>query len=331
MSFLDNSGDIILDAVLTETGRRRMAQGNFKIVKFALGDDEIDYSLYKKNHSSGSAYYDLEILQTPVFEAFTQINAGINYGLLATAATDLLYMPVLKINEKTAYGDNVRKRNGLYYVTDTSGDTSAKNIKSKLNDASISYLEGSTTGNSYIMVEGGLDTGFGTTPVGSSENRESNIVANNLNDTSITVFVDNRIISEVRGASPTSYVNNTSGDGGTDLNYSIDLVAGTPTSLNIGVENYTGYKINAIPNQISYNTQATDQDFSVIGGPRSVMTGISLVVKSGLSAEYSLYGTVSDTTRVSGVTVDFIDTMVYVAGDNSGATIEVPTTVIKLS
>ena len=49
MSFLDNSGDIILDAVLTETGRRRMAEGNFKITKFALGDDEIDYSLYNKN------------------------------------------------------------------------------------------------------------------------------------------------------------------------------------------------------------------------------------------------------------------------------------------
>ena len=77
MAFLDNSGDIILDAVLTEAGRRRMAEGNFSITKFALGDDEIDYALYNKTHPSGSAYYDLEILQTPVFEAFTQINAAI--------------------------------------------------------------------------------------------------------------------------------------------------------------------------------------------------------------------------------------------------------------
>ena len=77
MAFLDNSGDIILDAVLTETGRRHMANGNFKITKFALGDDEIDYGLYNKNHPSGSAYYDLSILQTPIMEAFTQINAGI--------------------------------------------------------------------------------------------------------------------------------------------------------------------------------------------------------------------------------------------------------------
>jgi len=88
MAFLDNSGDIILDAVLTETGRRKMANGNFSITKFALGDDEIDYSLYNKNHPSGSAYYDLQILQTPIFEAFTQVNAGINYGLLSTTATD---------------------------------------------------------------------------------------------------------------------------------------------------------------------------------------------------------------------------------------------------
>ena len=48
MAFLDNSGDIILDAVLTDEGRRRLAlgDGSFRITKFALGDDEIDYSLY---------------------------------------------------------------------------------------------------------------------------------------------------------------------------------------------------------------------------------------------------------------------------------------------
>ena len=40
MAFLDNSGDIILDAVLTDTGRFRMARGDFRISKFALGDDE---------------------------------------------------------------------------------------------------------------------------------------------------------------------------------------------------------------------------------------------------------------------------------------------------
>ena len=38
MGFLDNSGDIILDAVLTDTGRMRMAKGDgtFKIAKYAF-------------------------------------------------------------------------------------------------------------------------------------------------------------------------------------------------------------------------------------------------------------------------------------------------------
>ena len=66
MAFLDNSGDIILDAVLTDTGRMRLAKGDgsFNITKFGLGDDEINYGLYDKNHPSGSAYFDIEILQT---------------------------------------------------------------------------------------------------------------------------------------------------------------------------------------------------------------------------------------------------------------------------
>ena len=48
MAFLDNSGDIILDAVLTDTGRARLAKGDgsFKIAKFAFGDDEINYSSF---------------------------------------------------------------------------------------------------------------------------------------------------------------------------------------------------------------------------------------------------------------------------------------------
>ena len=42
MAFLDNSGDIILDAVLTDAGRKRLARGDgtFKITKYAFGDDE---------------------------------------------------------------------------------------------------------------------------------------------------------------------------------------------------------------------------------------------------------------------------------------------------
>ena len=114
MAFLDNSGDIILDAVLTELGRKRMADGNFNITQFALGDDEIDYSLYNANHPSGSAYYDLEILQTPVMEAATRQASSIKYGLLSITDTTLTYMPSLKVNEKVE--KSLKKLGGVYYL-----------------------------------------------------------------------------------------------------------------------------------------------------------------------------------------------------------------------
>jgi hypothetical protein len=102
MAFLDNSGDIILDAVLTDHGRKLLAKGDgsFRIAKFALGDDEIDYSLYVS--ATGSAYTDLSILQTPCFEAFTNNRSSMNSKLLSIADNNLLYLPVIKVNQLVA-------------------------------------------------------------------------------------------------------------------------------------------------------------------------------------------------------------------------------------
>ena len=98
MAFLDNSGDIILDAVLTDLGRKRLAEGNgrFKIDKFALSDDEIDYGLYDKNNTSGSAYYDINILQTPVLESFTNNMSSMKSRLISYTSNDLLFLPVIQ-------------------------------------------------------------------------------------------------------------------------------------------------------------------------------------------------------------------------------------------
>ena len=51
MGWLDNStNNIILDAVLTDFGRQALAKnnGSFNIVKYSLGDDEINYQIIKK-------------------------------------------------------------------------------------------------------------------------------------------------------------------------------------------------------------------------------------------------------------------------------------------
>jgi hypothetical protein len=93
MAFLDNSGDIILDAVLTDAGRARLARGDgsFKIVKYAFADDEIDYAKYDLNHASGSAYFDIRHLTTPVIEALTNNTSTMKNRLLSIPKTNLLY------------------------------------------------------------------------------------------------------------------------------------------------------------------------------------------------------------------------------------------------
>ena len=98
MAFLDNSGDIILDAVLTDLGRLRLAEGKFSIVKFALGDEEINYRLY--NPDAGNASEDLEIMQTPILEAFTSDQSLMKSRLMSFARTNLLHIPVMRVNNK---------------------------------------------------------------------------------------------------------------------------------------------------------------------------------------------------------------------------------------
>jgi len=337
MAFLDNSGDIILDAVLTEAGRRRMANGDFSITKFALGDDEIDYSLYNKNHPSGSAYYDLTILQTPVFEAMTQVNAGINYGLLKNTSTDLLYLPVMKTNELSALElGNIAKSSGVFYTRDTGGNTgsdTANNILKALLSGSIQSMGGTDSSTNFVALETGLDTGFGNIPAGTMLNRQSYLAANNLIDITLYVFVDSRFFTNVLGVN--SSATNFANDGGADaheLNAEVSLVSSTATDLTIGLDNYVAYKVQTVGNQIyNYSANNTEQTYSVIGGPRGIFGAVSPVVKSGLDAEYTLYGTTNNTTLLPGATVNYIDTTIYVQGASTSAQVQIPVRIIRIA
>ena len=69
MGYLNNTS-ITVDAILTKKGRQKLASGqSLNISKFALGDDEIDYTLYEPAHPKGSAYYDSAIKAIPIMEA----------------------------------------------------------------------------------------------------------------------------------------------------------------------------------------------------------------------------------------------------------------------
>ena len=46
MAYIKRSDSIVITATLTEKGKRLLSRGKFKVSKFALGDDEIDYDLF---------------------------------------------------------------------------------------------------------------------------------------------------------------------------------------------------------------------------------------------------------------------------------------------
>ena len=70
MAYLDNTAGITVDAILTKKGRQKLASGQaLNITKFALGDDEVDYTLFEPAHPKGSAFYDSAIRALPVTEA----------------------------------------------------------------------------------------------------------------------------------------------------------------------------------------------------------------------------------------------------------------------
>jgi hypothetical protein len=96
MAYIDNQ-TITVDAILTKKGRELLAQdGNLNITSFALADDEIDYTLYQPNHPNGSAFYDIAIRNTPVFEPVSDETQVMKYKLV-TLNQGVTSIPVISI------------------------------------------------------------------------------------------------------------------------------------------------------------------------------------------------------------------------------------------
>lgn len=82
MAYLDNT-EITVDAILTKKGRQKLASGQrLNITKFALGDDEVDYTLYDAGHPKGTPAYDSAIRAIPITEASPDETQVLKYKLV---------------------------------------------------------------------------------------------------------------------------------------------------------------------------------------------------------------------------------------------------------
>ena len=333
MGFLDNSGDIILDAVLTDLGRKRMAEGEFRIVKFSFGDDEIDYSLYNANHPSGSAYYDLEILQSPIMEAATKLPSSIKYGLMSITNNNLTYMPVMKVNQKTE--NSLVKTNGIYYLA-VNAKTHQNLLENNANSSNKFLEPNSKSPAKVLIVETGLDTNERTATL---ENRNAAIVQTGLLDLNFEVKFDNRFVAGVMSLVGGRFANTSDDTSDVALNNFASRSA--RSSLDF-IENYSTAMISGIANEVAKrSTTAEGNNISEFRGPRGSVAAMTFSPSLEINAEglasptyYTLYGK----TNVGASTIslggsdnyDYIDTTVYVQGMASGTQLQIPLRLIRL-
>ena len=306
MAFLDNSGDIILDAVLTDTGRFRLAKGDgsFRIAKFALGDDEINYELYNKNHASGSAYFDLEILQTPCLEAFTNNTSMLKHRLMSIPRTNLLYLPLMRVNDKEA---PIRADTRAHIVcVDKATENDAAVNADGVKQIGTLFGENPKAGD-FIRVDQGLDT----TEIPPSFSLDADLV-----ETQYIIQIDNRfgsIVSKVGNRARVSFIDD-------------DNVASYYMSLGTDQE------------YVSENTNREESTGSeVIDGPRGTI--LEFKIQSSIELNSSTYlfeklGDLSPTTSTapalaSSGQVRFIDSVVRVSGATTGFSLDIPVRFVK--
>lgn len=82
MGFLQqDTQNIIVDAVLTDTGRQKLAAGTFNVIKWAAGDDEVDYGMIVRyGRTVGQEKIEKN---TPVFEAITKGSLAQTYKIVS--------------------------------------------------------------------------------------------------------------------------------------------------------------------------------------------------------------------------------------------------------
>ena len=300
MAFLDNSGDIILDAVLTDHGRKLLAKGDgsFQITKFALADDEVNYTLYNNQHSSGSAYYDIEILQTPVLEAFTDNAGSVKNKLVSYSSMNLLYLPVVKINQI----EKKMHTSGSFIVAvdaETEGTANNTNTYSVATTADGASVDGiikgeSLTGNNWIRVDQGIDTN----EISAKQSLDPDLI-----EDSYIIQIDNRLgkIATIEG----------------------DLV---PEDY-IDDDNIAYYTVDV--GLVSQITDDSNSDIQAIAGPRGTMLQFKIGASMNLNTSTYLFNQLGSTSTLEGVSVRHIDSIVRVTGMKTGYSVDIPVRYVK--
>jgi len=331
MAFLDNSGDIILDAVLTDTGRKRLAMGDgsFVVSKFALGDDEIDYSLYVP--TTGSGYQDLRILKLSILESFTDNTTALKSKLITYANNTLTHLPVVRLNgnfsatnQGTATGAGA-PIGGFFMVSNDATGTQIQNTMAAITPGFL-YSNSRDLPNNFSHIV--VDQGLVGTDVTIGYLKDENV---ELVETSYIVEIDYRLVRAGTPSDNSQATPNFIDDDniasyyfvlGTDNAYFAQQPEGTPGGTYVPEYVLTGQG----------DTRACAQSPICIGGTTGKIGtrfAFSLLPSLSAATQSYLFDQMGSTVTLSGTVYKYIDTVVRITGFTTGYRTDIPIRILR--
>lgn len=143
MAYLNNTTTTV-DAILTKKGRELLAKGQgLNITKFAVADDEIDYSLWTTSHPLGTNYFGSIIENMPILEAVPDETQVMRYKLV-TLPKGTKVIPIIQL--------------GVTSITLTAGSATAFPVRPSTKDG----LNGPGFGYTAILYDSDAATLTGT-------------------------------------------------------------------------------------------------------------------------------------------------------------------------
>ena len=361
MAYTSTSDSIIIKATLTDKGRQLLSRGKFKIAKFALGDDELDYKLLDDALLKGTTIiriddedtvYKPAIRNSKIFEAYSNRHKNIQYGLdsydegvlylerseIEEMAPNLhakiLYKPSLKVNKKLTISPSMS--GSVYYLSANSETTEQLDTISDFRFLTTNKLE-----NVKVVIESGIEV-MESELLPTMDNRREKIIKKFLLDNDYFIFADNKFFRKIVGIHPGSQFENFA-SGETIINFKTGKES-PPVSYESEFETHATFISKGIQNLIlAYDSEGTigytGDSFSEHKGPRGSVMAFNPLIDQELQASataerdfrYSEYGYTDQIVfrELPTKKFDYIDTTIYIIGATTNSRIQVPIRLIR--
>ena len=303
--FLSNDGDILIDCSLTDAGRAMLARGDgsFKVTKYSLSDDEINYGEYDLTASGGSAYFDTNILLTPILESFPNNAISMKSKLISIPRNNILYLPTLALNTITnPYCASYGLTNTFVVCADEATEDEYGVTSGGAAVPGVLYGEELAKGATIRM-----DQGLDTTAISPKYHLDADLM-----ETQYMIQMDRRF-GEI--ASPAS---------------------GNIAQVSyIDDDNVASYYLTTGDAEfVEKNSNINVSASEIIDGPRGTILRLRVKASIDLNSTTSLFtelgGTASWTGRTGAHNIYYLDSIIQVIGGTTGNFINIPVRFAKL-